>query len=146
MLPSLEEYELLVYSIPDTFSSVVRSTLVVKRLGTGKAIVEGQVTFAGDIYLSVFEALNFNAGVIRTYSYEVYRGETKLYWYDPFPHPHIPELAATHPHHKHTQPDIKHHRAVAPGLSFTEPNLARIIREIEQTLTDNDAAASEANP
>jgi hypothetical protein len=134
MLPVLEEYELLVYSIPDNFSSVLCSTLVVKRLGAGKAIVEGEVRFAGDIRLLVFEAVNFNAGIIRSYSYEVYRGEIKLYWYDPFPHPHIPELAPTHPHHKHVAPDIKHHRLVAPGLSFTEPNLYRIIEEIERTV------------
>jgi len=134
MLPSLEDYELLVYSIPDTFPSVTRSTLVVKRLGAGKAIVEGEVTFANDIYLRVFEAINFHQGVIRRYSYEVFGGETKLYWYDPFPHPHIPELASTHPHHKHIAPDIKHNRIVAPRLSFTELNLPHIIREIEQTL------------
>jgi len=142
MLPSLEDYELLVYSIPDTFPSVIRSTLVVKRLGAGKALVEGEVTFADDISLHVFEAINFHQGVIRRYSYEVFRGETKIYWYDPFPHSHIPELASTHPHHKHVAPDIKHHRIVAPGLSFAEPNLPHIIREIEQTLLADDSVAS----
>jgi len=134
VLPTLEEYELLIYSVPEAFPSIVRSTLVVKRLGADKAVVEGTVMFADEIRLEVFEALNFDGSRIRSYSYEVYQGEACLYWYDPFPHPHIPELASTHPHHKHIPPDIKHRRIPAPGLSFTEPNLPYIIREIEQTL------------
>ena len=36
------------------------------------------------------------------------------------------------PHHKHILPDIKHHRLPAPGISFTQPNLPHLIREIEQ--------------
>jgi hypothetical protein len=71
---------------------------------------------------------------IQRYSYEVYRDDEKLYWYDPFPHPHIPELAGTHPHHKHIQPDVKHHRIPAPDISFAQPNLPFLIREIEVTL------------
>jgi hypothetical protein len=51
--------------------------------------------------------------------------------YDSFPHPHIPELASTHPHHKHIHPDIKHNRVPAPELSFTRPNLPFLIAEIE---------------
>lgn len=43
-------------------------------------------------------------------------------------------LAGTHPHHKHVAPDIKHHRVPASGLSFTQPNLPFLIREIETTL------------
>jgi hypothetical protein len=30
------------------------------------------------------------------------------------------------------QPDIKHNRIPAPGFSFSEPNLPRLIEEIEQ--------------
>ncbi len=33
--------------------------------------------------------------------------------------------------HKHIHPDIKHHRIPAPGLSFIEPTLPFLIREIE---------------
>jgi hypothetical protein len=62
------------------------------------------------------------------------RRAERLYWYDPQPHPHIPELAATHPHHKHVPPDIKRDRVLAPGLSFIEPNLPFLIGEIEQIL------------
>jgi hypothetical protein len=81
--------------------------------------------------------LNFHEGLIRGYSYEVYRGDSQLYWYDPFPHPHVPELAPTHPHHKHVTPDIKHNRFIAPGLSFTGPNLYRIIEEVERTVLNS---------
>jgi hypothetical protein len=50
------------------------------------------------------------------------------------PHPDIPDLQITHPHHKHIPPDIKHHRIPAAGLSFTEPNLPPLIAEIEATI------------
>jgi len=46
----------------------------------------------------------------------------------------MPDLASTHPHHKHIQPDIKHHRVPAPGISFSQPNLPFLIEEIERTL------------
>jgi len=69
-------------------------------------------------------------------SYSVFRGEEKIYWYDPQPHPHIPDLASTHPHHKHIPPDIKHNRIPAPGLSFERPNLPFLIQEIILTLTN----------
>ncbi len=38
---------------------------------------------------------------------------------------------------KHIPPDIKHHRIPAPELSFTQPNLPFLIREIEGLLTDS---------
>jgi hypothetical protein len=41
---------------------------------------------------------------------------------------------ATHPHHKHIPPNVRHHRIPAPELSFTEPNLPFLIQEIEQLL------------
>ena len=47
---------------------------------------------------------------------------------------HDQNLAATHPHHKHITPDIKHHRIPAAELSFTQANLPFLIREIEQLL------------
>ena len=72
--------------------------------------------------------------VIEGYSYEVWQGSEKLYWYDSQPHPGDPSLAATDPHHKHIPPDIKNHRLPAPDLSFTWPNLPFLIREIEQVL------------
>ena len=69
--------------------------------------------------------------IIEGYSYEVWQGNEKLYWYDSQPHPSDAALASTHPHHKHVPPDIKHNRIPASGLSFTPPNLPFLIEEIE---------------
>lgn len=77
------------------------------------------------------EELDFADALIVSYGYEAYRGEDRLYWYDDFPHPHDPTLRATFPHHKHVPPDIKHHRIPAPEMSFEQPNLPTLIREIE---------------
>jgi hypothetical protein len=33
--------------------------------------------------------------------------------------------------HKHLPPDIKHHRIPASEMSFTQPNLPVLVREIE---------------
>jgi len=49
-----------------------------------------------------------------------------------------PALAATHPHHKHIPPDIKHNRVPAPGISFRTPNLLQILQEIED-LIENES-------
>lgn len=54
--------------------------------------------------------------------------------YGPLPHPHIPEMASTHPHHKHVPPDIKHHRLPAPHLSLAQPNLPFLIQEVIHAL------------
>lgn len=88
--------------------------------------------FANDVLLDVWELIDHDASCIRNYSYEIYQAGEKLSWYDPFAHPHIPELASTHPHHKHIQPNIKHNRVPAPGISFEQPNLPFLIQEIEQ--------------
>lgn len=74
--------------------------------------------------------MDFAAGEILDYGYEVWREDEKLYWYDPQPHPADPLLAQTLPHHKHIQPDIKHHRIPAAELSFDQPNLPFLIEEI----------------
>ncbi len=131
---TLEEYEEFVYDIPNQFPSVRYSTLVFIRLDPLTAVVRGEVFFEGDIYLRVREVLDFDSGFLQTYSYEVYQGDEQLYWYDDWPHPDIPELNSTDPHHKHVLPDIKHHRVPAPHLSFDRPNLPFLIKEIEQTL------------
>lgn len=93
-------------------------------------IAEGEVLFANGLRLRMREEMDFSAGLIISYGYEVYRGDERLYWYDDFPHPNDATLASTFPHHKHIPPDIKHNRVPAPGLSFTKPNLPAIISEI----------------
>jgi hypothetical protein len=133
---SLREYERFVYTLPQQFPRIPRSTLVVAQRGRLYAELTGEVTFAGGYRLIVYERLAWDIGplTIEGYSYEVWRGSEKLYWYDSQPHPNDPTLANTDPHHKHIPPDIKHHRVPAPDLSFTAPNLPFLIHEIEAAL------------
>jgi hypothetical protein len=58
-------------------------------------------------------------------------GADKIAWYAAQPHPQSLSLAGTHPHHKHLAPDIKHNHIPVPEMSFTQPNLPNLIREIE---------------
>lgn len=134
MLSSLVSYSRFVYTISDRFPSVKRSTLVLKPMGVAVGELEGRVYFESDIALRVYEVINFAAATLTYYSYTVCRGDEKLYWYDPQPHPDAPPLASTHPHHKHVPPDIKHTRTPAPGLTFDQPNLPFLIQEIEEAL------------
>ena len=129
-LPDFQTYGALIYSLQERYPRIQRSTLVLATIGPTLAKLEGQVTFAGDVTLDVWELIDFEAGRIRSYSYEIYQAGEKIAWYDPFEHPHIPELARTYPHHKHIPPDIKHHRVPAPDISFEQPNLPTLIQEI----------------
>lgn len=90
-----------------------------------------------NIKLRVVETLDFIDQIILDYSYEVWIGDEKQYWYDFWPHPDIPELAETHPHHKHVHPDIKHNRIPAKQLSFNRPNLPYLIQEIIDNFLKN---------
>ncbi len=133
-LDSLVEYELFVYTLQQNYSAVLRSTLVVIRRGATIAVLSGELELAGSFRLVVREQLSFtqSPGQIRSYGYEIWRKEELLYWYDSQPHPNNPDLASTHPHHKHIPPDIKHNRILAPGLTFSRPNLPFLIKEIEE--------------
>jgi hypothetical protein len=127
------DYELFVYTLKEQFPLIQRSTLVFARIGASLARVSGEVSFAHNYRLVVRERILYRRfpAVIDWYGYEVWRGDEKLYWYDPQPHPDDPDLQSTHPHHKHVLPNIKHHRVPAPGMSFNEPNLPKLIAEIE---------------
>ena len=100
------------------------------------AILQGDILFERDLRLSVKERLSDEEGsvMIEAYGYEIWRRSEKLAWYDAQPHPDIPELRPTFPHHKHIPPDIKHHRIPAPGMSFKHPNMPQLIEEIEALL------------
>lgn len=104
---------------------------------TGTA--EGEVLFRNGVPLRMREELDFAAGMITSYGYEIYRGQERLYWYDDFPHPHDPSLASTFPHHKHIPPDIKRHRIPAPNISYTQTNLPTIVNEILEIVADEVA-------
>lgn len=132
---SLNEYERFVYTLQQEYPSITRSTLVIIRRGRKFAELSGELAFAREYRLVVYERLSWDEGPLSLegYSYEVWRHE-KLYWYDSQPHPHDPALASSHPHHKHIPPDLKHHRVPAPALSFSAPNLPFLIREIESQI------------
>jgi hypothetical protein len=127
-------YGELVYSLQALYPGVSRSTLVLASIGPTLAKVEGQMLFEADVVLDVWELVDFEAHKIRNYSYEIYHAGEKIAWYDPFEHPDIPELASTHPHHKHIPPDLKRNRIPAPDMSFEEPNIPTLIEEIEREI------------
>lgn len=130
MLPSFDAYCHLLADLPQQFPHIQQSTLSAHTIGALTAEVEGQITFHNGYVLDVWELLDLAKHTIYHYSYELRRADETIWWYDPQEHPNDPTLAATHPHHKHVPPDIKHHRIPAPGISFTEPNLPALIREI----------------
>jgi hypothetical protein len=133
---SLRDYETFVYTLQHSFPQIVHSTLVVARRGRLFAELSGELILASGHRLVVYERLTWDTGPLRLegYSYEVWHGSEKLYWYDSQPHPGDPMLASTDPHHKHVPPDVKHHRIPAPDMSFTPPNLTFLIQEIETAL------------
>lgn len=141
-----QDYELFLYTLSDRYAFIRRSTLTFSRRGHSLARVAGEVFFDHGIRLAVRERLVFDRlpMLIEGYGYEVWREQEKLYWYDPQPHPNEPSLQSTHPHHKHVPPDIKHHRIPAPEMSFTQPNLPALLKEIERMLQAREGA--EASP
>jgi hypothetical protein len=140
-LTTLADYEAFVYSLQDRFPTILRTTLTVIHRGQNVAELRGDVEFEGALRLGVREYLRFDLEPPRLlqYSYEVWRGDEKLYWYDSQPHPDEAVLARTYPHHKHTPPNIKRNRIPAPDLSFTRLNLPFLIEEIEQEILDKSA-------
>lgn len=131
-----EDYELFLYTLIEQFPSVRSSTVVFIRRGATLARVVGELYFEDDIRLVVRERVLYHRLplVLDWYGYEVWQGKEKLYWYDSQPHPDAPDLASTHPHHKHIPPDIKHNRIPAPNMSFARPNLPVLIQEIEELI------------
>lgn len=129
-LKSLSEYSQFVSQIL-SHPNVDHSTVAVWSASPYTGTAEGEVWFKGNIRLRMREELDFDAGLITSYGYEVYRDDEKLYWYDDFPHPQDASLAPTFPHHKHIPPDIKRNRVPSPDISFSHPNLPALIREIE---------------
>ena len=111
--------------------TVTRSTVIVWSDSPFTGVAEGEVFFSNGIRLRMREELDFDAALIASYGYEVYRGAERLFWYDDFPHPEDASLASTFPHHKHVPPDLRHHRVPAPNMSFNRPNLSGLVAEID---------------
>ena len=128
--PSRAEYEILIYGLVDNYPNQIRlSTLHLYPTSALTAKLEGEIEFSSGLRLRVREFIDFKADQIRDYSYTVFRGDEKIRWYDPQPHPENPDLASTFPHHRHELPDIKHNRQPAPGITFNSPNLPTLIAD-----------------
>jgi hypothetical protein len=99
-------------------------------------VLQGDLSFTHGYRLTIRERLSLDRDelVIESYGYELWHQNEKIAWYDSQPPPHLPELASTHPHHKHIPPDIKHNRIPAPGIHFAQPNLPFLIEEIEELI------------
>lgn len=126
---SRTDYESLLYSLVERYPEISASTLRLYNNSATTALVRGSVHFHNGLELKVFEYLDLTDGEILDYSYSVFRGEGKIRWYDPQPHPELSELASTFPHHRHEPPDIKHNRKPAPGITFGAPNLPALIAD-----------------
>ncbi|MBZ0108980.1 MAG: DUF6516 family protein [Candidatus Scalindua rubra] len=98
------------------------------------ARVHGELCFEDGFKLVVRKRILFHRlpPLIDWYGYEIWQGKEKLFWYDCQPHPDDVTLSKTHPHHKHTHPNIKHNRVIAPLMSFSRPNIPIHINEIEK--------------
>jgi hypothetical protein len=128
--PTKSDYEQLIYTLPQTYPEIVSSSLRLYTISRGTALVKGSIYFRNGIELRINESLDFVAGQISDYSYTAFQSNECIRWYDPQSHPEIPDLASTFPHHYHTQPNIKHNRQPAPGITFTSPNFATLIADI----------------
>lgn len=126
-------YSHFIFELLNDRATVESQTLTVYTIGQTVGIVRGEIRFQSGYTLRIFEQIDFLAQRILKYSYELNKQNEQIWWYDPMPHPHIPELQSTHPHHKHTRPDIKHHRIPAPAISFDQPNLPYLLAEVEST-------------
>jgi hypothetical protein len=135
-----KDYELYLYSLVEHFPSIKRFTITFVRRGISLARVSGVLHFAHGVRMVVRERILYHRlpAVIDGYGYEIWRDNEKLYWYDSQPHPNEASLQSTHPHHKHIQPNIKHNRIPAVGMSFIEPNLPNLIKEVEALVESID--------
>lgn len=133
--PPRETYEAFLYSLTDAYPKVVSSTLHLYPNSSTTCFIRGSVWFQSGLELRVFEYLDFSDGELLNYSYTVFQGEARIRWYDPQPHPEIPALSSTFPHHYHEPPDIKQNRQPALGISFTEPNLPTLIDQIGRMIS-----------
>lgn len=133
-LSTYGDYIRLIFFLLADRATIESHTVAVYTTSQTIGITRRHVVFRAGHVLRVFEQVDFVAHRIVKYFYELtYEGET-LWWYDSMPHPNVPELQSTHPHHKHISPDIKHHRVVAAEMSFSRPNLPVLIDKVENLI------------
>ena len=77
-IPDFQTSSGLVYSLPERYPIIQRSTWVLATRGLTLAKLEGQIFFTGNVILDVWELLDFETRRIRNYSYEIYRVAKKL--------------------------------------------------------------------
>lgn len=130
ILSSRARYESFLYSIVDVFPDIEKSTLHFFTTSATSGSLKGTLWFRNGFELKVVEVIDFASKEILDYSYTVYKGNEKIRWYDPQPHPNDPDLANTFPHHVHIPPDIKSNRQPALNFSFDKPNLPTLIEQI----------------
>ena len=137
-----QDYELFLYTLPEQFTSIHRSTMTFVRRGASLARVAGELFFEHGFRLVARERLVSHPLPLQLeeYGYEIWQGDEKLYWYDSQPHPDEPDLQNTPPHHKHIPPDTKHSRIPAPQMRLTQPNFPVLMREIEELIADLEQA------
>ena len=131
-LDDIASYSAWVYALGERHPFVTHSTLALAPIGATLAKLEGRIECLGGLRGEVWELVDFSTRRIRTYSYEVYRGHEKVCWYDSWPHPEIPALASTFPHHRHILPNLRDHRVPAPGIQFDAPNLDTVLKDIHR--------------
>ena len=131
-LDGIASYSAFVYAVAERHSFVTHTALTLAPIGATLAKLEGRIECQGGVHVEVWELIDFRARRIRTDSYEVYRGDEKLSWYDAWEHPEIPELTATFPHHKHVQPNMRDNRVAAPGIRFDAPNLDVVLADVRR--------------
>ncbi|MCD6298853.1 MAG: hypothetical protein J7M30_17055 [Deltaproteobacteria bacterium] len=132
MLPAYDEYCRLIADLPERFKAIKSSTLVTYTIGPYIAEVKGNLVFERGYTLVVWELLDLSKGAIRSYSYELNCEGERIWWYDPAEHPEDSTLGSSFPHHKHVHPDIKKNRIPASDISFSEPNLPFLIKEVAE--------------
>ncbi|MCP4667263.1 MAG: hypothetical protein GY849_12950 [Deltaproteobacteria bacterium] len=127
--PPRDAYERFAYSLSDTHPEIQSSTLHLYANSPTTCLVRGSVWFKNGLELRVFEYLDFSDGELLDYSYKILKDGETIRWYDSQPHPEVPELADTFPHHLHEPPGIKHNRKPAVGITFQASNLPTLIAD-----------------
>lgn len=128
---SRAEYERFLYTLAEAYpDEVVSSSLHLFTVSVTAACVSGSIWFRNGLELRVQEFVDLSDGEILDYSYVVFRDKERVRWYDPQPHPDVPHLASTFPHHRHDLPDIKQNRQPTPGIGFQVPNLPTLIADV----------------
>ena len=111
-------------------ASIVRSTVIVWSDSPFTGNAEGEVFFSNGIRLRMREELDFDAALIASYGYEIYRGVERLFGMTISPIPRsfagLDFSASQARPAGHSSPPRP-----APAMRFNRPKLPGLIEEIE---------------